>query len=89
MVAGESMFMANYTALKQNAMVAFGTTVPGNIMTVDLANLPSGIVLQKALFYARRQALILVFYLLKDFHQDYLVAKDLFYKKQREQENYF
>ena len=47
---GESIFMANYIAQKDGAMVAFATTVPGNIMPVDLATIPDGINLQKGAF---------------------------------------
>ena len=47
---GESIFMANYIAQKDGAMVAFATTVPGNIMPVDLFTMPNGINLQKGAF---------------------------------------
>ena len=42
--------MANYTAERDGAMVAFGTTVPGNIMPVDLSQMPNGITVQKGSF---------------------------------------
>lgn len=47
---GESIFMANYIAQKDCAMVAFATTVPGNIMPIDLSTIPDGINLQKGSF---------------------------------------
>lgn len=47
---GESIFMANYLAQKDGAMVAFATTVPGNIMPIDLSTMPDGINLQKGAF---------------------------------------
>ena len=50
MFSGESIFMANYTAERDGAMVAFGTTVPGNIMPVDLSQMPNGITVQKGSF---------------------------------------
>lgn len=50
MFSGESLFMANYTAEKDGAIVAFGTTVPGNIMPVDLSQMPNGITVQKGSF---------------------------------------
>ncbi len=50
MFSGESLFMANYTAERDGAMVAFGTTVPGNIMPVDLSQMPNGITVQKGSF---------------------------------------
>lgn len=50
MFSGESLFMANYTAERDGAVVAFGTTVPGNIMPVDLSQMPNGITVQKGSF---------------------------------------
>ena len=50
MFSGESLFMANFTAERDGAMVAFGTTVPGNIMPVDLSQMPNGITVQKGSF---------------------------------------
>lgn len=48
--SGESIFMANYTAQKDNALIAFATTVPGSIIPIDLRNNPQGIILQKGAF---------------------------------------
>ena len=50
MFTGESIFMANYTAQKDGAMVAFASTVPGNVMPVDLSKMPSGLMIQKGAF---------------------------------------
>lgn len=50
MFSGESLFMANFTAERDGAIVAFGTTVPGNIMPVDLSKMPNGITVQKGSF---------------------------------------
>ena len=50
MFSGESLFMANYIAERDGAMVAFGTTVPGNIIPVDLSQMPNGITVQKGSF---------------------------------------
>ena len=50
MFAGESMFMANYTAERDGAMVAFASTVPGNVVPIDLSKAPEGIILQKGAF---------------------------------------
>lgn len=50
MFSGESIFMANYTAGKDGAMVAFASTVPGNVMPVDLSKMPSGLMIQKGAF---------------------------------------
>ncbi len=48
--AGESIFMANFTAQKDGAMVAFATTVPGNIMPVDISQTNGGLIFQKGSF---------------------------------------
>lgn len=48
--SGESMFMANYTAEKDDAMVAFASTVPGAVIPVNLNEYPNGIILQKGAF---------------------------------------
>ena len=52
MLAGESMFMANYTAQKDGASIAFAATVPGSIIAFDLAQFPNGITFQKGSFLA-------------------------------------
>ncbi len=50
MFSGESVFMANFTAQVDGAMVAFASTVPGNIMPVDLSQMPNGLIVQKGSF---------------------------------------
>ena len=50
MFSGESIFMANYTAQVDGAKVAFATTVPGNIIPVNLSEMPNGITVQKGSF---------------------------------------
>jgi len=50
MFAGESLFMANYKALKDDAIIAFSSTVPGSIMDVDLDEHPQGWNMQKGAF---------------------------------------
>ena len=50
MFTGESIFMANYTAKVDGAMVAFASTVPGNIVPVDLSAMPTGLMIQKGSF---------------------------------------
>ena len=50
MFTGESIFMVNYTALRDDATVAFATTVPGNIMPVNLSEMPNGLNVQKGAF---------------------------------------
>lgn len=50
MFAGESIFMANYTAERDGAMVAFASTVPGAVVPVDLRNVSGGLTMQKGAF---------------------------------------
>lgn len=50
MFSGESMFMANYTAEKDDVTIAFASTVPGSVVPVDMNNHPNGIILQKGAF---------------------------------------
>ena len=50
MLAGESMFMANYTAKNDGATIAFASTVPGAIMPIDLTDMPQGLTIQKGAF---------------------------------------
>lgn len=49
-LSGESMFMANYTAEKDNVTIAFASTVPGSIVPVDMRNHPNGFIMQKGAF---------------------------------------
>lgn len=55
MFSGESIFMANYTAQKDGSVVAFASTVPGNIIPIDLATMPAGMMLQKGAFLCAEQ----------------------------------
>jgi len=48
--SGESMFMANYTADRDGAMVAFASTVPGAVVPVEMSAYPNGIIMQKGAF---------------------------------------
>lgn len=49
-LSGESMFMASYTAEKDNVTIAFASTVPGSIVPVDMRNHPNGFIMQKGAF---------------------------------------
>ena len=53
--AGESIFMANYTAERDGAVVAFATTVPGNIKAIDMSQVPGGLTIQKGSFLCAEQ----------------------------------
>ena len=48
--AGESIFMANFTAEKDGATVGFATTIPGNVVPFDLSKYPNGLTFQKGSF---------------------------------------
>ena len=56
MFSGESMFMANYKATKDGAIIGFASTVPGSVVPVDLSTKKfsaglfggEGFILQKA-----------------------------------------
>lgn len=47
---GESIFMSSYTAEIDNAKISFATTVPGDIMPIDMSETPNGLILQKGAF---------------------------------------
>lgn len=49
MFAGESLFMANYTARKEGATIAFASTVAGEIMPLDVGA-TGGMICQKGAF---------------------------------------
>lgn len=49
MFSGESMFLAHYTAVKDNAFAAFAATVPGSIIPVDVSKV-NGMIIQKGAF---------------------------------------
>ena len=49
MLSGESMFMAHYSAVRDGATIAFASTVPGSIVSVDAEN-AGGLIIQKGAF---------------------------------------
>lgn len=49
MLSGESMFMAHYSAVRDGATIAFASTVPGSIVSVDAENV-GGLIIQKGAF---------------------------------------
>lgn len=53
MFTGESIFMANYTAEVQGAKIAFGSTVPGSIVPVDISQ--GELICQKGAFLCAEQ----------------------------------
>ncbi len=50
MFSGESIFIANYTAEKEGAMIAFASTVPGAVVPVNMQEHPNGLMMQKGAF---------------------------------------
>lgn len=48
--AGESLFMANYTAERDDAVIAFASTVPGDILPVNMDEVHESLILQKGAF---------------------------------------
>jgi len=55
MFTGESIFMSSYIAEREEAKVAFATTVPGDIIPVNLSEHPQGVILQKGAFLCAEQ----------------------------------
>ena len=53
---GESIFMTNYDAEKDGAIIAFATTVPGTILPIDLDKHDEGMILQKGSFLCAEQS---------------------------------
>ena len=50
---GESIFMANYTAEVSGAKIAFGSTVPGSVVPVNISQ--GGLICQKGAFLCAEQ----------------------------------
>lgn len=48
--SGESMFMANYIAKKDDVTIGFAATAPGNIIPINLNEMPKGLIMQKGAF---------------------------------------
>jgi len=48
-LSGESLFMATYTSMGDGVKIAFGSTVPGDVIPVNLSGTP-GIIAQKRAF---------------------------------------
>lgn len=55
MLTGESIFMSSYTAETDGAKIAFATTVPGDIMPINMLEMPNGMMLQKGSFLCAEQ----------------------------------
>ena len=55
MFTGESIFMSSYTAEVDEAKVAFAATVPGDIMPINMSEMPNGMMLQKGAFLCAEQ----------------------------------
>ncbi|MBE5924795.1 MAG: TIGR00266 family protein [Lachnospiraceae bacterium] len=66
MLAGESLFMATYTSQKDGAKIAFGATVPGDVIPVNLSGTP-GIIAQKKAFLCAQEGVNVSITLTKKF----------------------
>jgi uncharacterized protein (TIGR00266 family) len=55
MFAGESLFMATYSSMRDGAKIAFGSTVPGDVIPVNLTGTP-GIIAQKRAFLCAEES---------------------------------
>ena len=58
MFSGESLFMATYKAEKPDAMIAFASTVAGEILPVDIGNC-GGLICQKGAFLCAQESVAL------------------------------
>ncbi|MBO5278223.1 MAG: TIGR00266 family protein [Lachnospiraceae bacterium] len=65
MLAGESLFMATYKAEREGAMVAFASTVPGEIVPVDVTQLQ--LICQKGAFLCAEEGVVVNTVLTKKF----------------------
>lgn len=54
MLAGESLFMANYTAKKDGAKIAFNATMPGSVIAIDCSK--GSYIAQKRAFLAAEKS---------------------------------
>lgn len=50
MLAGESIFMAHYKAIRPGCTIAFATTVPGKVVPIKMKDHPNGLICQKGAF---------------------------------------
>lgn len=66
MLSGESLFMATYYASKDGAKIAFGSTVPGDVIAVNLTGTP-GIIAQKRAFLCAQESVDVSITLTKKF----------------------
>ena len=66
MFTGESIFMSSFTAEKEGAKVAFATTVPGEIMPINVDE-AQGLMIQKGAFLCAEQGVNLKIALAKKF----------------------
>ena len=66
MFSGESLFMNTYEATTDNALIAFGSTVPGKVMPINLTGHP-GLIAQKGAFLCAESGVNLSVTLTKKF----------------------
>lgn len=86
---GESIFMSSYTAEVDGAKVAFATTVPGDIMPINMSEVSNSLILQKRAFLCAEDDIELKVKFTKRFSAGHLEERDLYYKKHMEMVCYF
>lgn len=67
MFTGESIFMSTYTAEVDDSKVASAATVSGDIIPINVSQLPEGIILQKRAFLCAEENISLKVELMKKF----------------------
>ena len=75
MFAGESLFMNTYVAKKDNATIAFGSTVPGKIVPLTFDKTSSGIIAQKGAFLCAEKGIDLRTTFTKKFSEGLFLTK--------------
>ena len=57
MFTGESIFMSSYNSEVDGAKVAFAATVPGDILPLNMSEIPGGMILQKGAFLCAQEGI--------------------------------
>lgn len=81
MFTGESIFMTNYNALQDDVKIGFATTVPGNIVALDLSKIPDGMMVQKGAFLCAEQSVDLKVAFTKKLSAGFFGGEGLFLTK--------
>ena len=76
MFAGESLFMANYTASKPGATIAFASTVAGEIMPLDVSE-TGGMICQKGAFLCAEPTVNINVTLTKKLSSGFFISEEI------------